>query len=166
MKHWYLIHSKPRQERIALENLQRQGYESYLPLMRERRRRRGRIVKVIGPMFPRYLFIYLSDETDDWRPIRSTLGVASLVRFGQLPAVIPDNLVAALKRREDGEGIQVLPEATFRTGDRVRIAEGPFQGYEAIFQAHSGRERVILLLEIARHTACLELGVHEIEPLG
>ena len=28
---WYLIHTKPRQEHIALTNLERQGYTCYLP---------------------------------------------------------------------------------------------------------------------------------------
>ncbi|MEE8263278.1 MAG: transcription termination/antitermination NusG family protein, partial [Gammaproteobacteria bacterium] len=41
MKGWYLIYSKPRQERLALENLRRQNYEAYLPLMQHRRRRKG-----------------------------------------------------------------------------------------------------------------------------
>lgn len=31
---WYLIHTKPRQEHIALTNLERQGYTCYLLLLR------------------------------------------------------------------------------------------------------------------------------------
>ncbi|NIN33844.1 MAG: transcription/translation regulatory transformer protein RfaH, partial [Gammaproteobacteria bacterium] len=59
MKSWYLIHTKPRQEKLAEENLERQGYEIYLPMAEIRRKRRGRSVRVIDPMFPRYLFIHL-----------------------------------------------------------------------------------------------------------
>ena len=77
MKSWYLIYSKAREEKLAQEHLERQGYEIYLPLILARIKQRGRTKKSIQPMFPRYLFIYLSDQTDDWRPIRSTIGVSN-----------------------------------------------------------------------------------------
>ena len=66
MKSWYLIYSKPRGEELAKTHLERQGYEVYLPLILGRIKRRGRTEKSIQPMFPRYLFIHLSDQTDDW----------------------------------------------------------------------------------------------------
>ena len=114
---WYLLYSKPRQEGVAVENLKRQGYETYLPLIRTRRRRQGQYVSLVEPMFPRYLFIHLSDQTDNWGPIRSTLGVSALVRFGDLPAQVPDRLIDALKSREDDSGIQLLASQVGQIGD-------------------------------------------------
>ncbi len=163
MKSWYLIYCKPQQERIARDNLERQGYVVYLPLAPVRRRRKGRTMRIVDPIFPRYLFIYLSDQTDDWGPIRSTIGVSALVRFGQIPAKIPDNLIQGLRAREDSDGIQEIPEQGFKPGDKVRIAEGIMEGFEAIFQSHKSHERVILLLKIAENTAKIEIEVHQIE---
>ena len=165
MEAWYLIHSKPRLEAVAREQLQRQGYETYLPLAPVRRRKRGRTFSDVGPMFPRYLFIHLSDKTDDWSPIRSTIGVTNLVRFAQSPARVPDNLIEALKQREDSKGVQVLANTGFEQGEKVRIAEGPFEGYEAIFQAHTSKDRVILLLQIAEKQISLKLDESLIESL-
>ena len=164
MNAWYLVYSKPQQERLALENLNRQGYVSYLPQMRARRRRQGRYVKVVEPMFPRYLFIRLSDETDNWGPIRSTIGVANLVRFGMQPARVPDALIELLKSREDDEGIQRIEPKELRPGDRVRIVEGVMAGYEAIFEAKTSKERVSVLLKIANTTARVQVSSHDIEP--
>ncbi len=161
---WYLVYSKPQQERLALENLERQGYEAYLPFIRSRRRRGGRYVSVIEPMFPRYLFLHLSDETDNWGPIRSTIGVSKLVRFGDMPARVPDGLVATLKSREDNSGVQDLPLADFKSGDRVRIVEGPMAGYQGIFRARTSRERVVVLLEIVGQSARVQLAAGHIEP--
>ena len=90
---WYLLCTKRRQEKLAQENLRRQGYETYLPLMRERRRRKGKIFNVIEPMFSSYLFIRLNKSTDNWSPIRSTLGVSQIVRFGACPAFVSDDLI-------------------------------------------------------------------------
>ena len=164
MKSWYLIYCKPQRERIARDNLKRQGYVVYLPLAPVRRRRKGRTVRIVDPIFPRYLFIYLSDQTDDWGPIRSTIGVSSLVRFGQLPAKITDSLIEGLRLREDSEGIQEIPERGFKLGDKVRIAEGVMEGFEAIFQCQKSNERVILLLKIAENTAKIEIESSQIEP--
>ena len=165
MKSWYLIHSKPHQERIARDQLERQGYETYLPFASVRRRRKGRSIRVIDPMFPRYLFIHLSDDTDDWRPIRSTIGVSTLVRFGDSPAQIPDRLIAELHKREDTNGIQMLPDPEYRQGTRVRIAEGPMEGFEGVFQCRTGKERVLLLLEIAQKSIKIEIESSKIESL-
>lgn len=163
---WYLIYSKPRQEGVALENLKRQGYDAYLPLIRTRRRRQGQYVSLVEPMFPRYLFIRLSDQTDNWGPIRSTLGVSALVRFGDLPAQVPDRLIGALKSREDASGIQQLAVPDFKPGDRVRIAEGPMAGYEGIFQARSSRERVVVLLDVVGQATRVLMPVGQIEAAG
>ena len=164
MDAWYLIYSKPQQERVAKENLERQGYQSYLPLVRSRRRRRGRYVSIIEPMFPRYLFVYLSDETDNWGPLRSTIGVANLVRFGMRAANVPNSLIEMMQDREQ-DGVQRLDPPEYKAGDRVRIVEGVMAGYEAIFQAKTGKERVLLLLQFAENkTARIQIGADYIEP--
>lgn len=147
-KSWYLVYTKPRQEGVALANLARQGYAVYLPRCRRLRKREGRSTPVIEPLFPRYLFIQLDTHTDNWGPIRSTLGVAALVRFGQNPAPVPESLVEFLRTREDAEGLHPWAEPEYRTGDRVRVTEGPLGGYEGILLARSGRERVLVLLDI------------------
>ncbi len=164
MRAWYLIYSKPQRERLALENLERQGYPSYLPLIRNRRRRKGRYVSIIEPMFPRYLFVHLSDETDNWGPIRSTFGVANMVRFGMQAARVPDSLIEMMQGRDE-EGVQTLAPPELKPGDQVRIVEGVMAGYEAIFQARTSKERVVLLLQLAQdRTARIQVSAHDIEP--
>lgn len=164
MRAWYLIYSKPQRERLALENLERQGYLSYLPLIRNRRRRKGRYVSIIEPMFPRYLFVHLSDKTDNWGPIRSTLGVANMVRFGMQAARVPDSLIEMMEERDE-EGVQTLAPPELEPGDQVLIVEGVMAGYEAIFQARTSKERVVLLLQLAQdRTARIQVSAHDIEP--
>jgi len=166
MKNWYLIYTKPKQESIAKENLERQDYSVYLPMAVVRRKRRGKSVRIIEAMFPRYLFINLSEQTDDWGPIRSTIGVSSLIRFGIEPAKIPQLLIDALIARENPEGIHELHVKDFERGQKVVISEGPFEGYEALFATHESNERVSLLLKIAGQTAKIQLKQDIIEPLS
>lgn len=163
---WYLVYCKPRQEVTARLNLERQAYRTYLPLMRQARRRNGRKVSVIAAMFPRYLFIRLNEETDNWGPIRSTLGVVSVVRFGQTPAAVPDALIEFLRKREDADGVQMLPAEQYRVGEKIRITEGGFAGYEGIFLARSGRDRVTVLLQILGRATRASVDLGAIEPGG
>lgn len=163
-RNWYLVYCKPRQEIVARENLARQGFETYLPFIREIRRRRGKRVTLVGPMFPRYLFVHLSSRTDNWAPIRSTLGVVSLVRFGRSAARVPDDLIVLLQSRENAEGVQVLPPEEYKPGSRVRITQGGFAGYEGIFQAVSGRDRVTVLLDVLGRKARTVVDAASVEP--
>ncbi len=162
-KKWYLIHSKPRQESVARTQLERQGYQIYLPLIRTPRRRLGKRTIRVEPMFPRYLFIRLDTINDNWAPIRSTVGVSNIVRFGTEPAPVPDELVDTIRARDDRSGIQDLPLHEFQPGQVVRIEEGPLMGYEGIFVAPSSRERVVVLLDIVGKSARTQI---EIEKLG
>ena len=161
-KAWYLIMSKPRQETLANENLLRQGYEVYTPMISITRRRRGRYVDVIEPAFPRYLFIRLDQDTDNWAPIRSTYGVSGMVYFGFTPAQIPDELVEILRCRETEEGVLEFTAPELKEGDKVRIIDGVFSGYEGIFKAKSRNERVSILLEATGKIMNLDLDVHQI----
>jgi len=161
---WYLVHTKPRQEEIALANLERQGYECYLPQMRIERIRRRKAEVATEPMFPRYLFIRLdsSDQGKSWSPIRSTLGVSQLVHFGARAAKVDDNLVDLLRQRE-----RALPtEAMFHSGDSVVIADGPFAGIEAIYQTADAERRAFILLEILAKPVSMHIDAGRLRKAG
>jgi transcriptional antiterminator RfaH len=146
--HWYLVHTKPRQEWCALENLRRQGYQCYLPTLPSEKLRQGLLSVADEPLFPRYLFIRLGlgGAAKSWAPIRSTKGVSRLVSFGIEPARVHDGLVELLRTQE--AAVQAEPERLFRQGARVRLTEAPFVGIEGIYQMADGERRVIVLIEI------------------
>ena len=161
---WYLVHTKPRQEDIALANLERQGYECYLPQMRIERIRRRKAEIATEPMFPRYLFVRLdsSDQGKSWSPIRSTLGVSQLVHFGAQAAKVDDALVDLLRERE-----RALPtEAMFHSGDSVVIADGPFAGIEAIYQTADAERRAFILLEILSKPVSMHIDTVRLRKAG
>jgi len=147
MSHWYLVHSKVRQEQVALANLERQGYLCFLPMLNAEKLRRGKLQVVQEPLFPRYLFIRLDTHTQSqsWSPIRSTLGVSRLVMFGQTPGRVGDDLIEQLQAQHT---TQSPAQALFQPGDRVTITQGPFAGLEAIYHMPCGEERVMVLLDI------------------
>ncbi len=165
MKHWYAIHTKPRQETLAADNLQRQDFEIYLPKIKQAQRYRQQWRDKIEPLFPRYLFIRLDLGKDNIAPIRSTRGVSKLVSFSGLPATVPDPFIDALMQSADPDTALFHPEATlFETGDTVTIVDGPLEGLEAIFKARDGEARAIILLELLGKTQQVRIDSNHLSP--
>jgi transcriptional antiterminator RfaH len=150
---WYLVHTRPRQEEVACEHLERQGYGVYLPRLQLPRRRRGRWHDVVEPLFPRYLFAGMRPGEQSLHPIRSTRGVSALVRGGATYVPVPPGLLEELRAREDATGLHQLSPGDLQPGDAVRILAGPLAGLDAIFQARQGTDRVRVLLTLIGVTA-------------
>lgn len=146
MGQWYVVHTKPRQEACALQNLTQQGYDCFLPMVTVQKVRRGRCVEDAECLFRRYLFIRLIAGQSNFVPIRSTRGVSGLVRFGVQPAVVPDAAVDVLRF------MPAKNQPLFKAGDVVTITEGAFAGVAAEFvalkQMPDGEIRALVLLEL------------------
>ena len=159
MPRWYLVQTKPANESLAQSNLIRQGFEVYLPRLLQPQRRGGRWRDRIVALFPRYLFLRLVESTQSLAPVRSSVGVAGVVRFGSRYAVVPDHIVADLMARSDPDsGLhQMVSEPIFAPGTRVRITTGAFDGLEGIFERTVGADRVDVLLRLLGQDASVRV---------
>lgn len=145
---WYVIHTKPRQEALALQHLRNQNYDVWLPTHSAWRKHAGEWARVSSPMFPRYLFARPATSGQSIGPIRSTIGVSNLVRFGNTPARLPDAVAQALQQLERQLAQQPAPETSpFSPGMTVTICDGPLRGLQGIV-ARSASDRVMVLLEL------------------
>jgi transcriptional antiterminator RfaH len=145
---WYAVHSKPRQEHIALAHLERQGFTCFLPMALNPYQRRTQKKLRIEPLFPRYLFLNATADEQSLRPVRSTRGVSTLVRFGIELARLPETVIRAIRSRCDGDtGLVRLDPVPVEPGDRVRVFDGPLAGVQGLFQAVTGEMRALLLIE-------------------
>lgn len=139
---WYLIYTRPRQENRALNSLQQQAFEVYLPLHQSERLQRGKLRIVEEPLFKRYLFVHFAGHQNPWHAIRNTLGVSQLVHSGGQPAKVPAALVDALRQ------LQTAPLVLFQQGDSLRITDGPFRDLQVVFEMADGDSRAIVLIQM------------------
>jgi len=147
---WFAVVSKPRQEQIALDNLQRQGFECFLPMAENPYQRRSKKhLKIIEPLFPRYLFLNAIAELQNLAPVRSTLGVISMVRFGNELAVISESIIKAIKKRvEPDSGLIKIKPIEIKAGDKVRVFDGPLAGIDGIVAENNSKNRALILMEL------------------
>ena len=163
---WYVAHTKPRLERAAAEQLQRQDFEVYLPLFKTfcepGRRRRAATHE---PMFPRYLFLRPTRATQSLSVVRSTVGVSKLVMFGPQPATLADAAVQAIRQAEHLRDTADLAELSpYRPGMAVRLQDPALQGIHALVQSVS-TDRVTLLLDILGRPQTVQVEFGRIAPL-
>lgn len=146
--HWYALRSKARKEEIVWRQVRAQGFEIFFPRLRVNPvNPRSRKLR---PYFPGYMFVLTDLDAVGLSIFQWMPHAMGLVTFGGEPAQVPENLIIALRKRVDeiaaagGEFFDGL-----KAGDIVRISDGPFRGYEGIFDARlSGSERVRVLLSL------------------
>ena len=93
---WFLIYTKAKEEHRAKINLENQGFQIFLPMLAFAKINQSESI-TLEAMFPRYLFIKINLERDNWTCIKSTRGVSHMVVFGQRFAEIPNQVIAYLK---------------------------------------------------------------------
>lgn len=158
-----MANSQPHRERIALDNLLRQGFRAYCPLIRRRVRHARRTQDVLRPLFPGYLFIDL-DPNARWSPILSTFGVRTLVRCGKQLSSLPDEFVNSLKAREI-EGATMRPASPYEIGQQVRIADGVFHGLVATIIDMDVRDRLVVLMNLLNRPTKVRLSARQVVPV-
>lgn len=145
MESWYLLYCKRGQLLRAKDHLERQLVTCFTPITTIEKTVQGKRVTLSEPLFPNYMFVFFDPESIHTTTIHSTRGVSHFVRFGQLPAVVPQDVISELIRAES----QWAPGSTTAScGDTVEILEGCFAGIQAIFAEPDGETRSILLLNL------------------
>lgn len=151
---WYVARARSGQERIALDNLSGQSFETYYPTIHIERYRKTRIVETQEGLFPGYLFVKFGIEETRWRAINNTRGILKLLSFAQdgTPSPIPAGEVEYLQAQEKHRQLQKY----VKTGDQVRLRRGP--GLPLSYVIGTSGKRVEFLMHLLnREVRCKAL---------
>ena len=156
---WFAVYTKPRQEHIALINLERQSFECFLPMAENPYQRRSTKNETRRePLFPRYLFLHALPEIQNLATVRSTRGVVGMVRAGIELITVSESVISGLRARICPEtGMIALDPIPLNNGDKVRIFDGPFAGLEAVLREHRSETRSLLLLKMLGTDTTIEV---------
>jgi transcription elongation factor/antiterminator RfaH len=157
---WFVVHTLPHQEKRAQHQLENQSYRTFLPKREKTIRHARKLTTVVAPFFPRYMFIILDPERDQWRPVNGTIGVARLVMQGERPQPVPPGIVETLVASTGADGLlQMRPQ--LKVGDPVRLTHGPFAEYLGTLDRLDPGGRVRVLLDmLGRRVPILVEGHH------
>lgn len=99
---WFVVCSHNGRETFAKANLERQGFEVYLPMhtaLRRDKSRRG-FETVSRPFLPGYLFVRLTADVGRWRAVFSTLGVRRVICSKSGPVAVRHKFIQSLQVQE------------------------------------------------------------------
>ncbi len=161
---WYVLRSKPRKELYLAGELLARNLETFCPILHVKPVN-PRASK-IKPYFPGYLFIHIDLQSINLSSILWMPGMVGPVWMGNEPAFVPDELVRTVRKKVDeinAAGSKIW--AGMQVGDRVLVEDGPFVGYQGIFDGRlSGDDRVRILLDLVKNRQMrLDLSVSQIK---
>lgn len=162
---WYVAYTQNSKEVVACQNLIEQGFDAYLPRFKKTRRHARKVDEVLTPLFPRYVFVGMTLDNEQWRSVNGTRGVSHLLCAGKdTPACIPVCVIDALKSQEISDGIvPVASLSVFEKGDKVRVLEGAFKDQVAVFEKLDDADRVRLLLNFLGREMNVSMPVYAVE---
>ena len=159
---WVLIYTKAKEEKKANENLQKQGFTTFLPLIAPTNKNSK--LKSLVPVFPRYLFAQINLKKDNWTSIKSSHGVSQIVMFSEKFPSIPNHIIKLIQDKLDKSGIykEDISIIDYQKGDQISIREGQFAGVDAIFLSKKSKDRVRLLLNLLNTSVVAEINASDI----
>ena len=162
---WYLVYTKPKQESVALLNLQQQGFHAYLPLYKNFKSSPASGYLGFEAMFPRYVFFRPASASQSISSARSTRGVVSIVSFGHTPALVNDDTLQAIQQFEQQRNNADLADISpMQPGTSVRFKNSALKGIQGLVKSVSSK-RVAVLLELLGQDQLVHVDHSQLEPV-
>jgi len=162
-QNWIAVRSKPRAEKVALQQLEKKGIEAYLPLVRQKRRWSDRMKWVELPLLSSYLFARLELKNSIY--VLETHGVSTIIRFNGKIAVVQDNVVKSIRLALEG-GYELEPTEYFTVGDEVEVIEGPMKGTKGIVSTLKGEEKLIIKIDALQQAIAVHIETKFLQTVG
>lgn len=166
-KQWFVVHTQPNKEKIALVNLQQQNFEAFLPVYEKSRRHARKVDTVQRPLFPGYLFVAFDLHIDRWRSINGTRGVSYLLCTEDTkPLPVPKDIIENLQTEQASKGHVSLKALTsFMVGDKARLLEGPFSDEIVVFNQMTDQDRAQILVHFMGRSLKVEVPLTSLEKM-
>ena len=145
-KKWYIVQIKPNSYHTATQNLERQGFETFLPKMEITQKKENKFLFKNSYVFPGYMFVCFDPDIISWTKINSTYGVSKILTFNNKPSEISSDLIQDLKIRYEINSNTTQKE-TLKPGDSIKFYSGPFADVIAKVESVDENNRIWVLLE-------------------
>jgi transcriptional antiterminator NusG len=133
---WYVVHcysgyeNKVRhnlEQRIESMGMKDKIFDVVVPTEEEIEVKEGKRRTVERRVFPGYILVNLLLSEESWYVVRNTPGVTGFVGMGNTPTALRPEEVAQIIKRMEAEAPRI--KVTFKSGERVRIVDGPFNDF-------------------------------------
>ncbi|MCJ7733231.1 MAG: transcription termination/antitermination protein NusG [Anaerolineales bacterium] len=168
---WYVIHcysgNEDKVRHNILQRIESMGmdnliYDVVVPTEDEVNIKNGERQTVEKKVFPGYILVNMILTEESWYMVRNTPGVTGFVGMGNDPTALQPEEVARILKRMESESPRI--NVTFRTGERVRIVDGPFEDfYGRVAEIDMDRATVRVMVNFFGRETPVELDFLQVE---
>jgi transcription termination/antitermination protein NusG len=172
-RNWYVIHSysgyenkvkKNLEHRIESLGMQDKIFEVVVPTEEEIELKDGQRRTVERRIFPGYILVDMMMDEDSWYVVRNTPGVTGFVGSVRKPTPLRERDVNKILKRMRAETPRV--KVTFLPGQKVRIADGPFEDFVGtVDDIYPDKGKVRILVSFFGRETPVELDFLQVEKL-
>ena len=172
-RNWYVVHSysgyenkvkKNLEHRIESLNVQGKIFEVVVPTEEEIELKDGQRRTVERRIFPGYILVDMIMDEESWYVVRNTPGVTGFVGSVRRPTPLRQRDVDRILKRMRAETPKV--KVTFRPGQKVRIADGPFEDFVgAVDEIYPDKGKVRILVSFFGRETPVELDFLQVEKI-
>jgi transcription antitermination factor NusG len=160
-RNWWCLYTRSRQEKELNRRLLTHQIAYYCPTIPKRYRSpNGRIRTSYIPLFPNYVFM-LGNEDERIDALTSNC-ISRCTLVTEREQFVED---LCQIRQLVLKGVPLTPEGKLEPGQRVRVKNGPFIGYEGVVIRREGKTRFLLALRFLEKGVSMELDEGSLEPL-
>ena len=160
---WIAVVVRPRAEQTAQKGLAGAGLETFVAWHGVRRRWSDRVKVIQENLFPGYVFCRSTFE--DRLTVLRQPGVTGVVSFCRVPAFIPDEQLAAVRRMLSAD-LPLGPWPFLCAGQRVRVKNGVLAGLEGTLVRDTSAWRVVVCVEALQRSIAVQVDRDQIYPLA
>lgn len=168
---WYVVHcysgyeNKVRhnlEQRIETMGMKDMIFDVVVPTEEEIEVKEGKRRTVERRVFPGYILVNMLMTEESWYVVRNTPGVTGFVGMGTTPTPLRPEEVAQIIKRMEAEAPRI--KVTFKSGERVRIVDGPFNDFRGtVSEIDMERAKVRVMVNFFGRETPVELDFLQVE---
>jgi transcription termination/antitermination protein NusG len=168
---WYVVHcysgyeNKVRhnlEQRIDTMGMKDKIFDVVIPTQEEIEVKDGKRRTVERHVFPGYVLVNMILTEESWYVVRNTPGVTGFVGMGNAPTALRPEEVSQILKRMEAEAPTI--KVTFKTGERVRIVDGPFNDFRGtVAEIDMERSKVRVMVNFFGRETPVELDFLQVE---
>jgi len=161
---WYAIRTRSRHEKMVSDQLEKQGIENFLPLIKRNRKWSDRIKEVELPLFAGYNFVRVCFTSGERLQVLKTHGVAGFVGINGCGSAIPESQIQDIRTLLASK-VAFEEQPFLKIGQRVRVRGGALDGMEGILSAHNDDRSLVISLEPIERSLSVRIHGYTVEPV-
>ena len=137
MKEWYPIYTQISKEFFVKKEIERLGFDTYLPVTKKTIKHARKISQISKPLFSRYIFVAIDKQVDNWFFLNNMHGVVYFLKNNNKILPIKKKIINYLKSLEKQKGyINIFEIFKLKKGNIIKVKEGVFKGFLGKFNKY------------------------------